>query len=205
MRKKISAITLSLLLLTTAINAQSFLDLLSSDAVQSVVQDVVETVTGGTSITVDNITGTWNYQSPAVDLEGDSIIDSATGSVVSSQIESKLSEYCAKVGITSSLFSYTFNSDNSFTCSVKGKSLSGTYSVDGSSVTLNFSASSINIGSMTAQASISGSTLSLLFNADKLLSFFTKIVSSSSNSTLSLISSVAEQYDGMLLGFKLSK
>jgi hypothetical protein len=44
-----------------------------------------------------------------------------------------------------------------------------------------------------------------MFNADKLLDFIGKVSSSSNNSTLAAISAIAQQYDGMKLGFELKK
>ena len=44
-----------------------------------------------------------------------------------------------------------------------------------------------------------------LFNADKLLQILTKLSSASKSSTIKTIGSVAEGYDGMLIGFELSK
>ena len=45
----------------------------------------------------------------------------------------------------------------------------------------------------------------LLFNSDKLLKLISFISSKSSNTTLNAISSLADSYDGMMLGFELKK
>jgi hypothetical protein len=58
---------------------------------------------------------------------------------------------------------------------------------------------------MTASVNITSSQLDLMFNADKLLDFIGKVSSSSNNSTLAAISAIAQQYDGMKLGFELKK
>ena len=47
--------------------------------------------------------------------------------------------------------------------------------------------------------------MELLFNSDKLLKLITFLSSKSSNTTLKTISSLADSYDGMMLGLELKK
>jgi hypothetical protein len=47
--------------------------------------------------------------------------------------------------------------------------------------------------------------MDLLFNADKLMNVLTLIASKSKNTTLKTIGTLAENYDGMLLGFSMQK
>ncbi len=190
------------ILCTPAIKAQSLSDIVSSISSS----DVVTAVTGGSSITVSSVTGEWTYVNPAVELSSDSVLTSAAGTVVSSQIESKLSDACSKVGIEEDVFAFVFNSDQTFTSNIKTKDLSGTYTVDtdNSQITLKYSAiGSTSIGSLTASVTLSGTSMSLLFNADKLLSLLSAVSSVTSNSTISTISALANQYDGVKLGFEL--
>ena len=63
----------------------------------------------------------------------------------------------------------------------------------------------VNIGKSEAKIEKSGNNIKLLFNADKLLQILTKLSSASKISTIKTIGSVAEGYDGMLIGFELSK
>ena len=203
MKKIIFTVAITLVA-TYAVQAQSLLDFLKSSSVK----DVVENVTGGQKITASNIAGTWNYVKPAVKLEGDNMLNNATGSLAATQIENTLNDYCSKIGIKSGLFSYTFYNDNTFSCNIKGKALKGTYSIDANTktVTLKFGVlNKINLGTMTAQASLLGNSLSLLFNADKLLNFISKVASATNHKTISLLGSAAEKYEGMLLGFELKK
>ncbi len=204
MRKLLSSsLTLLLLMACSSASAISLGDIVNS----STVETVVSTITGGTTVSSSSLAGTWNYDSSAVKLESDSTLTEAAGSLVTSQIETKLDSIFAKVGITSSLFSFTFGSDNSFSCTCKSKSLSGTYVVDSDSkITLTFSAvGTVNIGSVAAYTSLSTSTLSLLFDADKLLAIVSAVTSSTDNSTLSSIDSLLSNYDGVKVGFDLKK
>ncbi len=202
-RSKLFVATLMLLFTTSTLSAQSLSDLFSSSSVE----DVITTVTGGTTLSAAKIVGEWDYVQPAVELSSDSIVSTAAGSVVSSQIETKIESVCSKVGISSSSFAFVFSSDGSFTSNIGSKQLGGSYSVDADAgeITLTYSAvSSINIGSLTASATLTSSSLSLLFPADKLLSLLSALGSSSSNSEIELLSSLVSEYNGMNLGFELA-
>ncbi|MFR9533944.1 MAG: DUF4923 family protein [Rikenellaceae bacterium] len=203
MKKNVSFWAVAMLLFcSSAVKAQSLSDIVSSISSS----DVVTAVTGGSSVTVSSVTGEWKYVNPAVELTSDSVLSSAAGTVVSSQLESKLSDACSKVGIEEDVFAFVFSSDQTFTSNIKTKDLSGTYTVDTdkSQITLKYSAiGSTSIGSLTADVTLSGTSMSLLFSADKLLSLLSAVSSVSSNTTLSTISALADQYDGIKLGFEL--
>ena len=83
------------------------------------VKDDVTTVTGGKKLTVENLAGTWTYVNPAIQLEGDNALKNVAASEASSEMEKKLKDYCAKIGIIEGAFKYTFNTDNTFTSILK--------------------------------------------------------------------------------------
>lgn len=197
------SMVVALSLLSSELKAQSWLSKLTeSEAVSS----VVTAVTGGTTVSASSIAGTWTYDNPAVEFESDNVLKSAAASLTTSSIEDKLAALCTKAGIKQGSFSFTFDSSGSFTCAVSGKNLSGTYTIGDGTIILKFTAvSSINIGTLTAQTTLSGSTLSLLFQADALLSFISKVASVSGSDTLSAITTITDQYDGILLGFEFNK
>jgi hypothetical protein len=175
---------------------------------KNILSSVVSSVTGGTTISTSNLQGTWKYSSPAVSLQSDNILTSAVGTAATSQVEKKLSTYYKKLGITASNFNYTFNSDSTFTNVLRGKTLSGTYSIDSENktITLNYALyGTISLGSLTASVELSGSTLSLLFEADKVLKLITAASALTNNSTLNTLNTLISQYDGMKMGYKLTK
>lgn len=193
-----------LLSLSDAVYGQSLKDILNSAAVK----DAVTSVTGGKKLTAENLAGTWTYVNPAIQLEGDNALKNVAASVASTEMEKKLKEYCAKVGIVEGLFTYTFNKDNTFTSILKGKTLSGTYSLNADAKTVELHYGKIGkskLTNMTAHVVLSGDQISLLFNADKLLDFLTKLSSVSQNTTLQAINKLASQYEGMMMGFELKK
>lgn len=194
----------ALLFLVTGVQAQSLKDILNSSAVK----DAVTAVTGGKQLSVENLAGTWTYVNPAIQLEGDNALKNVAASVAASEIEKKLNEYCAKVGIEAGAFNYTFNADSTFTSQLKGRTLNGTYSFNAEEKTIELKygkLSKLNLATMTAYVVLSDNQLSLLFNVDKLLDFLTKLSSLSDNTALQAINKLASEYDGMKLGFELSK
>ena len=196
---------LSLLFVSDAVSAQSLIDIFKS----STVKDVVASVTGGKKLTVENLSGTWVYVNPAVSLEGDDVLKNVAGSLATSELEKKLKENCKKVGIGEGMFSYTFNADSTFICNIKGRSLSGIYSLNAEDKTMTMSFGSksgkLKLLKMNAAVVFMDNQLSLLFEADKLLDFISKLSSLSGSTTLQSISKLTEQYDGVKLGFDLKK
>ena len=192
-------------LCAASMQAQSLKDIFNSETVQK----VVSSVTGGQSVTAASLQGTWTYVDPAVQLGSDNTLKQIAGAAATTELEKKLKEQCAKVGIVEGVFNYTFNADSTFTSALKKGSLKGTYSVNEAdkSITFTYTAGQSNraIYSLTASTVLAGDNLTLLFNADKLLSFLTKVASLSSNATLQSLSNLANQYDGMKLGFDLKK
>lgn len=185
-------------------SAQSIMDLLKKAADNETVKNVVETVTG-TTMKVD-VTGTWTYSGTAVKFESSDILKSSAASLAAGQIENKLDEYVAKVGIKPGTFSFTFNADNTFAATFKGKDFNGNYTVseDYKTISLQFG-KLFSIKPFTASISATSSQLDLLFEADRLLELIGKLTSSSNNSTLKTIGNLAGQYDGMKMGLELQK
>ncbi|RHR55903.1 DUF4923 family protein [Parabacteroides sp. AF17-28] len=193
-----------ILSVSDAAYGQSIKDILNSAAVK----DAVTAVTGGKKLTVENLAGTWTYVNPGIQLEGDNALKNVAASVAASEMEKKLKEYCAKVGIVEGAFNYTFNSDSTFTNVLKGKTLKGTYSFNPDEKTMELHYGKIGkskLTTMTAHVVLSNDELSLLFDADKLLDFLTKLSAVSKNTTLQALNKLASQYDGMMLGFELKK
>lgn len=185
-------------------SAQSLTDLLKKVTTNETVKNVVENVTG-TVIPVD-IKGTWTYSGTAVKFESDDLLKSTAASLAATQVEEKLDSYVAKVGIKAGTFSFTFNEDNSFTATVKGKNFSGTYTLseDYKTISLIFG-TKISLKPFTASLSATSTQIDLLFEADRLLELLGKLTASSSNSTLKTIGTLVNQYDGMQIGLELQK
>ena len=118
-------------------------------------------------------------------------------------MEGKLEKAYEKAGIRTGNFSYTFNHDSTFTCQIGKKELKGTYAYDSSNQILTLS----YFGLLNTEVQLSGKKdgTTFLFNADRLLKLVTILSGYSKSSTLSAVNKVAQQYDGMMLGFDLQK
>ncbi len=194
-----------LLLIPGNVKGQSLKEFLKSSAVK----DVVTAVTGGKSLTVENIQGTWTYTNPAIKLEGENKLKNVAGNLAAAEVEKKMKEYCAKIGIVEGVFNYTFNSDSTFTSDLKRGSWKGTYSLNEEEKTITFNYTigkrGIKISTLVAHVIISGDELTLLYNADKLLKFLNTLSSISNSTTLHAVNKLMNNYDGMMLGFDLKR
>ena len=184
------------LLLTGNSHAQSIKDLFNKENIEK----AVNAVTGKSTA---DMTGTWSYTGSAIEFESDNLLQKAGGAVAANAAENKLNEQLARVGIKEGQMSFTFNADSTFTAKVGAKSIKGTYSYDAS--TQNASLKFMKLIPLNAKINCTSANMDLLFNSDKLLKLITLISSKSNNNTLKTIGSLANSYDGMMLGFALKK
>lgn len=184
----------ALMMTSVPAKAQSLKDLLGKAA------EVVQAVTGADSV---KMVGSWTYSGSSIEFESDNVLSKAGGSVAANAAEKKLDEYLTKVGIKAGNTKFTFAQDSTLTVNWNGKEKQGTYSYDASTkkVTLKFG----KLLTISPKVTSTNSELDLLFEADKLLKLITYITSKSGNATLQSISSLANNYDGMLLGLALKK
>lgn len=170
---------------------------------KSVLSGVVKNVVGDKTTTASSIIGTWTYAGPECQFESDNLLAKAGGEVAAKEVEEKIQKVYEKVGMDGC--QYTFNEDGSYSCTVKGKTSSGTYTFDSDAKTVTMK-SKLGIKTV-AYVTVTGDDMSLVFNADKLMSVLKTVTSAASsvNSTASTISSIADSYDGLRLGFELKK
>jgi hypothetical protein len=200
----ISIMAMAVCLAGQTASAQTLKDLLKKATNNETVKNVVESVTG-TTLPVD-VKGTWTYSGTAVKFESEDLLKSTAASLAAGQVEDKLDEDVQKVGSKAGTFSFTFNEDQTFVVTVKGKNFNGTYTVseDYKTMTLQFG-KTFATKPFTAAISATSAQLDLLFQADKLLELLEKLTASSNNATLKTVSTIAGQYDGMQLGLELKK
>ena len=181
---------------TSNVQAQSLKDLFNKDNIEK----VVNAVTGNKSI---DMTGTWTYTGSSIEFKSDNFLKKAGGAAAASLAENKLDEQLAKIGIKDGQLSFTFNADSTFTSTIGKRSMQGTYSYDAATnqVQLKY----LRLLNMNAKVNCTSNSMELLFNSDKLLKLITFLSSKSSNTTLKTISSLADSYDGMMLGLELKK
>ena len=128
----------------------------------------------------------------------------AGGEVAAAKVEEKINATLTKLGLTGEQITFTFNADNTYTASIKGRVIQGTYALDVANKKLTLTYLN-GLGTITPQIAKTGNKMSLLYDADKLLKFLTTISAVSNNSTLKSLNTLLESYDGMLIGWELQK
>lgn len=184
------------LLMTNPSQAQSLKDLFNKENIEK----AVNSVTGKGKV---EMTGTWSYKGSAIEFESDNLLQKTGGTVAATAAEKKLDEQLSKIGIKAGQMSFTFNADSTFSTKVGQKTMKGSYSYNASTHKVNLKFAKL-IG-MNAKVNSTSSTMDLLFESDKLLKLITFLSSKTSNATLKTIGTLADSYDGMMLGFSLQK
>lgn len=184
------------LLCATDAQAQSLKDLFNKENIEKVVNAVTDKNTA-------SMEGTWTYTGSALAFESDNLLQQAGGAVAASAVEKKLDDFLQRIGIQSGQMSFTFAADSTFQTTIKGKTMKGTYSYGQSTkkAQLKFS----KLLNINTTVNCTSQQMELLFPSDRLLDLLTFLASKSNNATLQSIGSLAESYDGMMLGFTLEK
>lgn len=229
MKKTIFTLVLMLAVAASA-SAQSWKDLLGKVAGE-VVEEVASTDGGsavtnvlgailGTSLTLSDeaLEGTWSYEGVACVLESENALSDIGGSVVTSTLESKLDEKLASMGLTKGNCSFTFVKDGTCVINVGGRDLNGKYVLDAEEKVITFTFMYDKLPIKT-YVSYEIQNLNVVFKADRLLSFVKNVASYLSNDatgqqlgqlqsimqSVGTISTLLQNYDGMMLGVKLSR
>ena len=186
--------------------AQSLTDLLKGTKVGDVVAAVTNVV--GAATNTLSLPGTWIYKGAAVDLKSDNTLSNLAGTAVTSGVETKINNAFEKVGLKEGAVTFVFNDGMSFSCTIFGKTLNGTWkqNTEENKLTLQFG-QTMKYLSMTGYYKTTTSGCEILFDANRFLSFLKSALSlvGKSSSTVGAISGISNNYDGMRLGFKLEK
>lgn len=165
----------------------------------------VSSLTSSDSFELSSLNGTWNYSAPSVAFKSDDALKKIGGATVATQIENKISPYYEKAGLNNIVL--TFDKESNFVLKYKSISLSGTVTREDGMVVFNFKSQNlgINLGKISAICTLGSNQLSVCFDAEKFVSILNTASSLTGNSTVSTISSLINSYDGIYVGFKLTK
>lgn len=168
------------------------------DAVTNILYDVI----GATKLSKEDVVGTWSYRGPGVAFTSENLLAKAGGEVAAAKARQDLEKPYQSIGIKSTNTYFTFNADNTFSGKVDGQPISGTYSYnpDNSEVKLQ-----TLLLSTTGYLTRNAKGISLLFESKKLLTALQVVGAMSGNSTLSTVGELSKNYDGIRMGFDLSK
>lgn len=175
----------------------------SSSAGSSIINGILNNVIGsGTFSKQDLCAHTWKYSKPGCAFTSENLLAQAGGEIAANKVEEKLGEYYSKFGFSGSNTYFTFNTDGTFAAKIDGKSWQGNYTFDEKTHAIQMKGL---ILSMSGYATKTANGISLLFDQKKLLNLIKTIGSLKGSSTLSAIGTIANNYDGMRVGFEMSK
>lgn len=175
----------------------------SSSAGSSIINGILNNVIGsGTFSKQDLCAHTWKYRKPGCAFTSENLLAKAGGEIAANKVEEKLGEYYSKFGFSGSNTYFTFKTDGTFAAKIDGKSWQGNYTFDEKTHAIQMKGL---ILSMSGYATKTANGISLLFDQKKLLNLIKTIGSLKGNSTLSALGTIANNYDGMRVGFEMTK
>ena len=164
--------------------------------------DILYEVIGASKLSEQDVVGTWKYYQPGCAFTSENALASAGGKVVAAQAKEKLLPTYNKLGIKGSNTYFTFNQDGTFSAKVMGKAISGTYKFNSSNNSVQMQTLLL---STTGYLTRNSQGISLLFESKKLLTALQVIGVASGNSTLATVSDLSKNYDGIRMGFDLTR
>ena len=198
MKKKTLLKSIWILLVMCGVSANA-----GAQDLKSILSGVAKAVVGNKATTASSIIGTWTYSGPECQCESENLLAKAGGEMAAKEVEEKMIAVYNKVGMNN--IRYTFNEDGTYSYQMKKRTVTGSYVFDDAAKTITMTG---KLGLKTvAYVTVTGNDMSMVFKADKLMSILKTITGAASkvNSTAATINSVAEAYDGLMLGFELKK
>ena len=198
MKKKTLLKSIWILLVMCGVSANA-----GAQDLKSILSGVAKAVVGNKATTASSIIGTWSYSGPECQFESENLLAKAGGEMAAKEVEEKMIAVYNKVGMNN--IRYTFNEDGTYSYQMKKRTVTGSYVFDDAAKTITMTG---KLGLKTvAYVTVTGNDMSMVFKADKLMSILKTITGAASkvNSTAATINSVAEAYDGLMLGFELKK
>lgn len=175
----------------------------SSSAGSSIINGILNNVIGsGTFSKQELCAHTWKYSKPGCAFTSENLLAKAGGEIAANKVEEKLGEYYSKFGLSGSNTYFTFKTDGTFAAKIDGKSWQGNYTFDEKTHAIQMKGLLL---SMSGYATKTTNGISLLFDQTKLLNLIKTMGALKGSSTLSAIGTIANNYDGMRVGFEMSK
>lgn len=186
-----------MLLVSTNMNAQSFLDKLKDAAT-----GVVSSLTSG-SAKQSTIIGTWSYTGAAIEAKSNDALAKLGAAAAKSTLENKINTYLSKI-LSAGNLKMQFDANNNLIVTLKSKSKKGSYSLNNGKLNIKL----LTLGNgFNCDTNLSLVSLELLVSADKLMTFINGITSFAGNFNTSIkaISSLLGNFNGMQIGLKFKK
>ena len=175
----------------------------TTTSIGSIISGLLNYVIGsGTFSKADLCAHTWKYSKPGCAFTSENLLAKAGGEIAASKVEEKLSTYYNKFGFSSSNTQFTFTTDGNFSAQIDGKSWQGSYTFDEKTHAIQLKGLLL---SASGYATKTTNGISLLFDQKKLLNLIKMLSAFKGSSTLSAVGTIANSYDGMRVGFEMTK
>lgn len=171
------------------------------DAV-SVLGNILGNVLGMNKLSESDLYGSWKYSQPGVAFTSDNALAQAGGAVAAQSVKNQLKGYYDKIGIKKSNTQITFKEDKTFSAKILGKSFSGTYTFDSNDGRIVLQSLLINIPCYVERSTTS---IGLMVESQKLMQLLQTVAALSGNSTVQGIGEISKQFNGVRLGFEMTK
>jgi len=164
--------------------------------------NVLQSVLGLDKVTKQSLIGTWKYHQPGCAFTSENLLAQAGGEAVATSIKQKLSGYYQTAGIKQSNTQITFKDDGTFAATIAGKSWQGTWTYDEASYKISMKGLLLNVN---CYAKHNTNGVGLLFEASKLLTVMQTLTALSGNQTAQTIGDLSKNYNGLRVGFEMTK
>ena len=176
--------------------------ILSASTDGQTIGNVLQSVLGLDKVTKANLIGTWKYSQPGCAFTSQNLLAQAGGEAVATSIKQKMSGYYSTVGIKSSNTQVTFNGNGTFTAKIAGKSWQGNWTFDEANYKITMQGILLNVN---CYAKMNSNGIGLLFEGKKLLTLLQTMTALSGNQTVQTIGDLSKNYDGVRVGFDMTK
>lgn len=177
----------------------------SSSTGSSIISGILNNVIGSATFSqADLCAHTWKYSKPGCAFTSENLLAKAGGEIAASKIEEDLSKYYSKFGFSNSNTYFTFKTDGTFAAKIDGKSWNGTYTFDEKTHAIQLKGLLL---SASGFATRTANGISLLFEQKKLLTLVKTLskLNLTGSTTMSAVSSIVDNYDGVRIGFEMTK
>lgn len=175
----------------------------TTTSIGCIISGLLNNVIGsGTFSKEDLCAHTWKYSKPGCAFTSENLLAKAGGEIAASKVEEKLSTYYNKFGFNSSNTQFTFTTGGNFSAQIDGKPWQGSYTFDEKTHAIHLKGLLL---SASGYATKTTNGISLLFDQKKLLNLIKMLSAFKGSSTLSAVGTIANSYDGMRVGFEMTK
>ena len=177
----------------------------SSSTGSSIINGILNNVIGSATFSqADLCAHTWKYSKLGCAFTSENLLAKAGGEIAASKIEEDLSKYYSKFGFSKSNTYFTFKTDGTFAAKIDGKSWNGTYTFDEKTHAIQLKGLLLSASGFATRTT---NGISLLFEQKKLLTLIKTLskLNLTGSTTMSAVSSIVDNYDGVRIGFEMTK